>query len=72
MMKKLLKNERGDVIQFILVLAVVAIILAFAFPKFKNKMSQGTNSAVDNMSCAFETNLTANCTPTNGAPAAGQ
>lgn len=58
MLKKLLKNERGDVIQFILVLAVVAIILAFAFPKFKSAMSKGTTKSVDSMECAFADDMT--------------
>lgn len=57
MLKKLLKNERGDVIQFILVLAVVAIILAFAFPKFKTAMAKGTKETTKSMECAFKNDM---------------
>ena len=57
MLKKILKNQRGDVIQFIIVLAVVAVIVAFAFPKFKAAMAQGTIKAVDNIHCSFSVDL---------------
>ena len=57
MLKKILKNKRGDVIQFILVLAVVAIILAFAFPKFKAATAKGTAESVTDMTCVMTGNM---------------
>lgn len=48
--KKFLKEERGDVVQYIIVLAVIAIILAFAFPQIKTKMEEAmtkTNANID-------------------------
>lgn len=53
LMKKFVAEERGDVVQYIIVLAVVAIILAFAFPKIKTAMSTGTDATMDNMNKAF-------------------
>lgn len=53
LMKKFVAEERGDVVQYIIVLAVVAIILAFAFPKIKTAMSNGTTATMDNIDNAF-------------------
>lgn len=46
---KFIKEENGDVVQYIIVLAVVAIILAFAFPKIKAKMSNSVNGTLTNI-----------------------
>lgn len=56
--KRTMKEERGDVVQYIIVLAVVAIILAFAFPKIKSAMNDGTVNTVDKIGCAFDEDMT--------------
>lgn len=52
-LKTFVKEERGDVVQYIIVLAVIAIILAFAFPKIKEKMSSATSGTMNNMDSAL-------------------
>lgn len=39
---KFMKEDRGDVVQYVIVLAVIAVILAFAFPKIKTMISDQT------------------------------
>lgn len=56
-----MKEERGDVVQYIIVLAVVAIILAFAFPQIKEKIADGTDTTMTKMDCAFNTDMRADC-----------
>lgn len=48
-----IKEENGDVVQYIIVLAVIAIILAFAFPKIKEKMSDATSGTMNDMDSAL-------------------
>lgn len=50
---KFMTDERGDVVQYIIVLAVVAIILAFAFPAIRDKLAQQTDDTMDRMDDAF-------------------
>ncbi|QST02977.1 hypothetical protein IMZ31_20740 (plasmid) [Pontibacillus sp. ALD_SL1] len=53
LLTKFMQEERGDVVQYIIVLAVIAIILAFAFPTIKDKMSDATAATETNMNEAF-------------------
>jgi len=53
LMSKFLKEERGDVVQYVIVLAVVAIILAFALPRLRDKMAGATNNTLDNINKSF-------------------
>ena len=45
--KKFMGEKRGDVVQYIIVLAVIVVILIFAFPKIKTAMKGATESSVD-------------------------
>lgn len=40
-------EKRGDVVQYIIVLAVIVVILIFAFPKIKGAMKTATKSTTD-------------------------
>lgn len=51
-LKKFVSNERGDVVQYILVLAVVAVILAFSFPKVKEAIAKNTTKTMTNINGA--------------------
>lgn len=42
--KKFMGEKRGDVVQYIIVLAVIVVILVFAFPKIKTAMGNATNN----------------------------
>ena len=53
LMSKFLKEERGDVVQYVIVLAVVAIILAFAFPRLRDKMAGATDGTLTNIDSSF-------------------
>jgi Flp pilus assembly pilin Flp len=52
--KKFMTDERGDVVQYIIVLAVVAIILAFAFPAIRDKIATQTETSLGQMDKAFD------------------
>lgn len=43
--KKFLGEKRGDVVQYIIVLAVIVVILVFAFPIIKKSMKDATDGA---------------------------
>jgi hypothetical protein len=53
--KKFMGEKRGDVVQYIIVLAVIVVILVFAFPIIKNSMRDATN----NTKTKIDTTLTA-------------
>jgi len=44
--KKFMGEKRGDVVQYIIVLAVIVVILIFAFPKIKDAMKSSTDKAM--------------------------
>lgn len=52
--KKFMKDERGDVVQYIIVLAVVAIILAFAFPAIRDTIAGQVDTSLDQIDESFE------------------
>lgn len=52
--KKFMKDERGDVVQYIIVLAVVAIILAFAFPAIRDTIAGQVDTTLDQVNSAFD------------------
>ena len=62
LLSKFMKEQRGDVVQYIIVLAVIAIILAFAFPKIRDKMGKATNDSMNNMNTSFS-NVSPNNAP---------
>jgi len=43
--KKFMGEKRGDVVQYIIVLAVVVVILVLAYPKIKTAMTNATNNS---------------------------
>ncbi|WP_336770323.1 hypothetical protein [Bacillus bombysepticus] len=45
MLKTFISEERGDIVQYIIILALLAVVLAFAAPWIKNKMTQQQKSA---------------------------
>lgn len=52
--KKFMGEKRGDVVQYIIVLAVIVVILVFAFPKIKTAMQNATNSTTGGISKTLE------------------
>jgi len=55
--KETLKNQRGDLFQFIIILAVVAIIAAVTIPDINEKITGKANDAIDRID-AIPTNGT--------------
>lgn len=51
---KFIKDERGDIVQYMLLLALLGVILAFAAPFIKKKMTQATTSAGESIDKTFE------------------
>jgi len=47
--KKFMGEKRGDVVQYIIVLAVIVVILIFAFPKIKDAMKTSTDKAMNDI-----------------------
>jgi len=45
--KKFMGEKRGDVVQYIIVLAVVVVILVIAYPKIKASMTTATTNSSD-------------------------
>ncbi|GAB6443126.1 hypothetical protein bcgnr5390_15000 [Bacillus luti] len=48
-----IKEERGDIVQYMLLLALLGVILAFVAPFIKSKMKTTTEYAGDRMTEAF-------------------
>ncbi|GAB6443123.1 hypothetical protein bcgnr5390_14990 [Bacillus luti] len=45
MLKTFISEERGDIVQYIIILALLAVVLAFAAPWLKTKMKDTKTSA---------------------------
>ncbi|WP_336770322.1 hypothetical protein [Bacillus bombysepticus] len=45
MLKTFISEERGDIVQYIIILALLAVVLAFAAPWIKKKMTAQQQSA---------------------------
>jgi len=45
--KKFMGEKRGDVVQYIIVLAVVVVILVIAYPKIKSAMDGATTNSAN-------------------------
>ncbi|WP_336770324.1 hypothetical protein [Bacillus bombysepticus] len=50
---KFIKEERGDIVQYMLLLALLGVILAFAAPFIKSKMKSATQNAGKNIDDTF-------------------
>lgn len=70
MVKKFLHENKGDVVQYIVVLAVIMIILSFAAPKIKNTLKNSTTKTSSNVDVALNGNGSGSGTytyPTTGS-----
>lgn len=58
--KKFMGEKRGDVVQYIIVLAVVVVILVIAYPKIKASMTTATSNSsarIDDVSSGSTTSI---------------
>lgn len=66
LLTKFAKEENGDVVQYIIVLAVIVVILVFAFPKIKTmigKSTKATEEGVDKTMLGTDGDFKYNTTP---------
>lgn len=53
-LKDFAKEERGSVVEYILVLAVVAVIMALAFPALRRNLMEWFSQTMGEMNQAFD------------------
>jgi len=51
--KSFMKEEEGNVVEYIIVLAVVSVIIAFAFPTLRSKLQDWFTNTMDKITAGL-------------------